>query len=53
MQASNHVEELVIVHNLDIRDARQVELADFNYEFDVRQVYRSISDGVAEDESLD
>jgi predicted amidohydrolase len=53
VQASHFVEELLIVHNLDIRGARQFELADFNYEFDFREVYRSMEDGVAEEEALE
>lgn len=53
VQASHFVEELLIVHNLDIRGARQFELADFNYEFDFRQVHRSMADGVAEEEALE
>jgi predicted amidohydrolase len=53
VQASHFVDELLIVHHLDIQGARQFELADFNYEFDFRQVYRSMDDGIAEEESLD
>ena len=52
VQASHFYEELLVVHNLDIRGARQFELADFDYEFDFRQVHRSMSDGVANEDRL-
>jgi hypothetical protein len=42
-----------VVHNLDLEGARQFELADFDYEFDFRQVYRSMSDGSAREDRLD
>lgn len=45
VQASHFEEELLIVHNLDIRGAREFELADFDYEFDFRQVYRRMDEG--------
>ncbi len=53
VQASHFNEELLIVHNLDIRGARQFELDDFNYEFDFRQVYRSMDGGTVAEESID
>jgi predicted amidohydrolase len=53
VQASHFYEELLVVHNLDIRGARDFELSDFNYEFDFREVYRPMDKGVAEEESID
>ncbi len=53
VQASHFNEELLIVHNLDIRGGRQFELDDFNYEFDFRQVYRSMEAGTMAEESID
>jgi predicted amidohydrolase len=49
VQASHVHEELLVVHNLDIRGAREFELADFNYGFDFREVYRPIDAGVIEE----
>ncbi len=45
VQASHHREELLIVHNIDFRTALEEERADFDYEFDFRQVYRPMDDG--------
>lgn len=45
VQASHFNEELLIVHNLDIRGERQVELEDFDYGFDFRAIYRPMGDG--------
>jgi predicted amidohydrolase len=45
VQASHHREELVIVHNVDFRGALEEERADFDYEFDFRQVYKPMEDG--------
>ncbi|MFO7592017.1 MAG: hypothetical protein R6X23_14185 [Acidimicrobiia bacterium] len=53
VQASHFNEELLVVHNLDIRGGRQFELDDFNYEFDFRQVYRPIEAGAPAQESID
>ena len=53
VQASHFNEELLVVHNLDIRGGRQQELDDFDYEFDFRQVYRPMGDGRAAIESID
>ncbi len=53
VQASHIHEELLVVHNLDLRGGRQFELDDFNYEFDFRQVHRSVSDLPAVEESVD
>lgn len=52
VQASHFHEELLVVHNLDIRGARQFELADFDYEFDFRQVHRNMSDGESREDRL-
>lgn len=51
-QASHFVDELLVVHNLDIRGARRFELADFDYEFDFRQVYKRVDDGDVAEESI-
>lgn len=53
VQASHFNEELLVVHNLDIRGGRQFELDDFDYEFDFRQVYRPMDDGIAATDSID
>lgn len=53
VQASHVHEELLVVRNLDIRGARRFELDDFDYEFDFREVYRSMDRGVAEHEAID
>lgn len=45
VQASHFEEELLLVHNLDIRGARAFERSDFDYEFDFRQVYRRMDAG--------
>ncbi len=52
VQASHFHEELLVVHNLDIRGARQFELDDFNYEFDFRQAHAAMDDGAAAVESI-
>lgn len=53
VQASHFNEELVVVHNLDIAGARRLELDDFDYEFDFREVHRPMDEGVAAEELLD
>ena len=45
IQASHVDEELVIVHNVDIRGAQDSEKDDFDYAFDFKQVYRPMQDG--------
>jgi predicted amidohydrolase len=52
IEASHIQEELVVVHNLDIRGARRYELDDFDYEFDFRQVHRRMDTGTAAEESI-
>ncbi|MGH8866727.1 MAG: carbon-nitrogen hydrolase family protein [Actinomycetes bacterium] len=52
VQASHFYDELLIVRNLDIQGARQFELADFDYEFDFREVYRPMDQGVAAEETI-
>ena len=42
VQASRMREELLIVHNIDIRSERQVEKDDFNYALDFNSIYRPI-----------
>ena len=53
LQASHFLEELLIVHNLDLRGARDFERADFDYEFDFREVHRSMKESNASEESID
>ena len=45
IQASHVNEELVIVHNVDLRGAQESEKDDFDYAFDFKQVYRPMQDG--------
>ncbi len=45
VQASHRQEELLIVHNVDFRTALEEERADFDYEFDFREIYRPMGDG--------
>jgi predicted amidohydrolase len=52
LQASNILEELLVIHNLDIKGAREFERADFDYEFDFRQVYERMDDGDVAKEHL-
>lgn len=52
VQASHFVDELLVVHNLDVHGARRFELDDFDYEFDFRQVHRRVDAGAAVRESL-
>jgi predicted amidohydrolase len=42
LQGSNLEEELLIVHNVDIRGQRKIELDDFNYAVDFEEIYRQI-----------
>jgi predicted amidohydrolase len=42
IQASHFFEELLIVHNLDIKAAREAEQGDFNYAMDFREIYRPL-----------
>lgn len=53
VQGSHFHEELVVIHNLDLKGARAFELADFNYEFDFREVYRSMENSLVREESID
>jgi predicted amidohydrolase len=43
VQASNVNDELIIVHNLDLRGERRFERDDFNYAFDFDAVYRPMT----------
>jgi len=52
VQASNFFEELLVIHNIDIRGGRAFELDDFDYEFDFRQVHRPMDAGTAVEEIL-
>lgn len=45
VQASHFNEELLIVHNMDFRGALETEKADFDYEFDFREIYRPMEGG--------
>jgi hypothetical protein len=42
IQASHFFEELLIVHNLDIKGARSAEQGDFDYAMDFREIYRPL-----------
>jgi predicted amidohydrolase len=42
IRGSNFNEELLIVHNLDIKGARKAEQEDFNYAVDFREIYRPL-----------
>ena len=42
VQASNILEELLIIHNVDIRGQRQLEKDDFNYALDFTSIYRPV-----------
>lgn len=43
IQASHFNEELLIVHNLDVKGTRVAEQNDFNYAMDFREIYRPLS----------
>lgn len=45
IQASHVRDELVIVHNIDLRGAQDDEKDDFDYAFDFTQIYRPLGDG--------
>lgn len=53
IQASNVNEELLIVHNLDIRGERRIELNDFDYGRDFHAIYKSMGDGYKFTRSID
>ncbi|WP_300007006.1 hypothetical protein [Pseudonocardia sp.] len=38
-------EELLIVHNVDLKGAQESEKDDFDYAFDFKQIYRPRGDG--------
>jgi predicted amidohydrolase len=42
LQASNHNEELLIIHNVDIKGQRALEKDDFNYALDFESIYRPV-----------
>jgi predicted amidohydrolase len=42
LQASNLEEELLIVHNIDIKGQRRIETDDFNYAVDFEEIYRHV-----------
>ena len=42
LQASRVNEELLIVHNIDIKSHREFEKDDFNYAMDFQSIYRTI-----------
>ena len=44
IQASHVREELVIVHNVDLKGAQESEKDDFDYAFDFKQIYRPLGD---------
>ncbi len=45
IQASRLNEELVIVHNVDVKGAQESEKDDFDYAFDFKQIYRPLEEG--------
>ncbi|MBA2349481.1 MAG: carbon-nitrogen hydrolase family protein [Solirubrobacterales bacterium] len=45
IQASRTSEELVIVHNVDVRGEQDEEHDDFDYGFDFKEIYRPMGDG--------
>ncbi|MDQ7782913.1 MAG: carbon-nitrogen hydrolase family protein [Desulfomonilaceae bacterium] len=42
LQASNLEEELLIIHNIDIKGQRRTEMDDFNYAVDFEEIYRHV-----------
>ena len=44
IQASRFNEELLLVHNLDIKGTRAAEQDDFNYAFDFKEIYHPLED---------
>jgi predicted amidohydrolase len=53
VQASHVDEELLIVHNLDIRGAREAERDDFDYAIDFHEIYRRLGESRAVTRSID
>jgi len=53
IQASNVEEELLIVHNLDIRGARAAERDDFDYAIDFHEIYRRLGESRAITRTID
>lgn len=53
IQASHVNEELIIVHNLDVKGAREAEREDFAYAIDFSEVYRPLEGSRAFTRSLD
>jgi predicted amidohydrolase len=53
VQASHVDEELLIVHNLDIRGARAAERDDFDYAIDFHEIYRRLGESRAVTRSID
>ena len=45
IQASRTSEELLIVHNVDLRGEQDEEQDDFDYGFDFKEIYRPMEDG--------
>ena len=44
IQGSRFNEELLLVHNLDIKGTRAAEKDDFNYAFDFKEIYHPLED---------
>lgn len=42
IQASRFEEQLIVVHNVDIKGQRKLELDDFNYAVDFKEIYRHL-----------
>ena len=53
IQASHVDEELLIIHNLDIRGAREAERDDFDYAIDFHEIYRRLGESRAVTRSID
>lgn len=53
VQASHFNEELLVVHNLDIKGARKIEQDDFDYAIDFNEIYRPMEDSRAFTRSID
>ena len=52
-QGSHFNEELLVVHNLDIKGARKAEQEDFDYAIDFREIYRPMEGSRAFTRNID
>lgn len=53
VQASHFYEELLLVHGVDLKAGRQLELDDFDYAIDFHEIYRPMGDGRLYTRSVD